>query len=551
MCKGEGATDATDAAGFAAADPSYCMLTDATDAAGSAAADSSHCMPTDATDAAGFAAADPSHCIFTDATDAAGSAAADPSHCMIGTKQPPSPFAQPSFYDLCHTTRCTLDAIWHCRIACSNSRTYQSRLTQDEQQFFIARLVPGCARALSSSSCAALRAVCASDSTRRLAIDDKQHERCSKVTLEWAQGVDVLCRASGTLPLAIKLHIDARKCGRSNLNTVLGWDPSRVRVMDLDARERALLREAWRDVQQTGRERTVLVLIFISMGRTAWPHQEYDGHVTKIVLKPLREGPSEYEDHAMAKSDRLEVAHRRAWARGGQVYIEPDPRLLRVEGANGPGKRKRSPASGSTARPEWACAEQATELVASNRWGVRVYELLAETLKAEGGELRHDQVYALQSFDTAQCAVAVLFDLFAAVPDGRRREVCAAFLAHPDRRPPRAKAGGDDRSGNDVMLQLFEAWLLSTHREVFAAAAAWRRENSLRIGDLRSSGVCDLCDQLDCPGELLLCEEPTCPCAVHTFCSGASMADEWRCASHHKAAGPSNGAVRLRLRGYA
>ena len=111
--------------------------------------------------------------------------------------------------------------------------------------------------------------------------------------------------------------------------------------------------------------------------------------------------------------------------------------------------------------------------------------------------------------------------------------MCDAFLAHPDRKPPRLKASGDDRSGNDVMLQLFEAWLQAAHAGVFRDAAAWREINSLKVGDLRSSGVCDVCEQTDAPDALLLCDVADCPCAVHTFCCPrVSASEDWRCSAH-------------------
>ena len=77
---------------------------------------------------------------------------------------------------------------------------------------------------------------------------------------------------------------------------------------------------------------------------------------------------------------------------------------------------------------------------------------------------------SLQSYGTSQCALAMVFDLHVGVPDAERQRVCDAFLGHPDRVPQKAAKAVDDRSGNHVMLSLYEVWLWQTHRSIFDAA---------------------------------------------------------------------------------
>ena len=86
-----------------------------------------------------------------------------------------------------------------------------------------------------------------------------------------------------------------------------------------------------------------------------------------------------------------------------------------------------------------------------------------------------------------------------------------------------------------LLLRLYECWLFRTHRAAFDDARRWREANSLRIGDLLSSGVCDVCDCFDTPSELLLCAEPNCARAMHRFCCAQDAPpseDDWRCPEH-------------------
>ena len=167
----------------------------------------------------------------------------------------------------------------------------------------------------------------------------------------------------------------------------------------------------------------------------------------------------------------------------------------------------------------------------------------------------HDQQTALQSYETAQCALAMLFDLHVRAPDVERQRVCDAFHAHPDRVAQKRGAKTlDDRSANHAMLSLYEAWLLRAHRTSFEAAREWREANSLRIGDLLSSGVCDVCDLFDTPASLLLCADESCPRAIHTFCRAGGNhtacdgfeCDDWWCPEHApEEASPGAGADEL------
>ena len=426
---------------------------------------------------------------------------------------PPFP-ASLETVDLPETARALLRRLWTLRTHDALvMRAFQSKLSQDEQQYVFARLMN--AHPLNSSSLARIRQVCASE--RRLATEDKRRGRCSKVSLEWAQGVDVIDRARGTLALSIKLFIDARKVRKGGIDTFEGWDPEKVFAKPLDARESALLREIWNDVLSTGHPRTVLVLVFVMHGPTTWPKQEYDGHVTKMVLRP--DGTASYEDHAMSTAERLEDSDVGVWVdKRGRYYVEPSA---------APAKRQKI-----APRPDWAKPGTARRITPNTRWQVAVYDALRAHLAGLGCDLLHDQLVSLQSFATPQCAVAMLFDQVVRVPDAARAAVCAAFRDHPDRTEPRRKADGDDRSGNDVLMQLFETYLQLHHAPTIEEAALWSKENSLDVGALLSSGVCDLCEQYDSPGALLLCEDEMCPCAVHTFCAGVTSDVPWRCSWH-------------------
>lgn len=415
-----------------------------------------------------------------------------------------------------HARQC-LEQMWHLRLAdATERRRYQSRCTQDEQQHVLAHLCH--ARPLCDDAVSRIRNICSDDT--RLTLDDKRHRRSRRATLEWAQGVDAVSRAEGTLALSVKIYVNARRVGKNHIDTFLGWDPERLYAEKLDVREAALLKEALDDVRATGLPRTVMVLTFLIYGQTHWPKQEYDGHITKIMLRP--DGTALYEDHAMSTAERLENEDIRVWEHSGQYFVEPC-----AAGATG-GKRKIEP------RPDWARPDKAKRISSQNRWQVAVFEALRAHLVALGCDLVHEQLYSLQSFATPQCAVAMLFDQVVRVPDALRRRVCDIFCGHADCTPPRRKARGDDRSGNDVLMQLFESWLEKYHSNAFELAAEWRKANSLHVGALLSSGVCDICDQFDTPDLLLLCEEDSCPCAMHAFCGDASVDAPWRCQWHEK-----------------
>ena len=156
-------------------------------------------------------------------------------------------------------------------------------------------------------------------------------------------------------------------------------------------------------------------------------------------------------------------------------------------------------------------------------------------------EMRHEQRTSLQSYGAAQCALAMLFDLHVGIPDGERQRVCDTFRSHPDRVAQKVGKSVDDRSGNHTMLLLYEAWIWESHRSAFEAAREWKDANSLKVGDLLSSGVCDVCDLFDSPASLLLCAAEGCPRAKHTFCGvdcvSVSCSDcrdeqDWRCPDH-------------------
>ena len=416
--------------------------------------------------------------------------------------------------ELPESARALLRCLWALRTRdAPGARVFQSRLSQDEQQYVFARVMN--AYPLNSSSMVSIREVCASE--RRLALEDKRRGRCSKVGLQWAQGVDVIDRAQGTLALSIKLFIDARKVKKGGIDTFEGWDPEKLFANPLDDRESTLLREVWNDVLSTGHPRTVLVLVFVIHGPTNWPKQEYDGHVANMVLRP--DGTASYEDHAMSTAERLEDSDVGVWVdKRGCYYVEPSA---------APAKRQKI-----APRPDWAHPGTARRITSQTRWQVVVYDTLRAHLAGLGCDLVHDQLVSLQSFATPQCAVAMLFDQFVCVPDAARSVVCAAFRNHSDRTEPRRKADGDDRSGNDVLMQLFEAYLQLHHAPTLEEAALWSKQNSLDVGALLSSGVCDVCEQYDSPGTLLLCEDEMCPCAVHTFCAGVSSDVSWRCSWH-------------------
>jgi ferredoxin len=141
--------------------------------------------------------------------------------------------------------------------------------------------------------------------------------------------------------------------------------------------------------------------------------------------------------------------------------------------------------------------------------------------------------------------------------------------------------------GNNTMLHCYEAWVFENHKHVFDEARRWRMENSLKVnwsffdrishsrrgctdplsstpllrlkrchacgqchssrvftllpvdtensvqtqkvGDLLSTGVCDVCDQFDSPDKLVLCENERYSCWV-LLTSASSLA---RGGTHH------------------
>ena len=87
------------------------------------------------------------------------------------------------------------------------------------------------------------------------------------------------------------------------------------------------------------------------------------------------------------------------------------------------------------------------------------------------------------------------------------------------------------------MMHLYERWLWLTQRDVFEEASKWCIDNSLRVGDFLSAGCCNICDQFDSPGAIMLCEIDECPLAMHCFCNSPvytidDMPDKWYCAMH-------------------
>ena len=431
-----------------------------------------------------------------------------------------TPFTAVAWSALQEEARVILSALWETRLGAGHRCRFQSDLTQDEQQLIMRCVAPHCAVPLSDEARQRLRHV--SGSNPLLSVVDKCKLTPSKATLRWAQAVDLLDRADGTLPTSIKVHVDASAACRGKakqLESFAALDRSKVAIPPLDPRERALLSELVQDVSARGASRTVLVLIFIAVGKVHWPHQEYEPHITKLIILP--DGTARYEDHAMSMAERQEGVERRAWLRGGgkrDVYIEPRPGV----------KRPRAP-------PDWCTASNPdlVELDVGNRWSIRVHDLLCLELRSLGVELRHEQRTSLQSYGAAQCALAMLFDLHLGIPDAERQRVCDTFRSHPDRVAQKVGKSVDDRSGNHTMLLLYEAWILESHRSAFDAAREWKDANSLKIGDLLSSGVCDVCDLFDSPANLLLCAVDGCACAMHTFCMSCECRDEdWKCQEH-------------------
>lgn len=401
-------------------------------------------------------------------------------------------------------------AIWDTEI-CGPDRPYQAKLSQDQQQRLMAQLVPLVARRLQSGTqthpelVGSLRNVAKAEWPRRLALEDKARLRDSKATLWWAEGTDLVERATGELPVSIKLYVDAAGCGSmKQLEQVSGIDPDKVRMVPLDVRERALLKAA---AESDG---CVLVLIFIqfSSGPTNWRSKGYfTSHITRIDFKSGHSAL--YTDHAMSAPERIDFEHRSLFVntkqKGQPVYSEPTTLPTAVK---------------ARPRPPWASASMpgVKQYHYSNLWAVRVFHLLQEELQQLAGiELEHNHCFALQSWDESQCAVAMLFDLHIGIPDKLGPAVVEAFTEHRQIKRQKRRLA-EDKSANSTMLRLYEAWIASSHTHQFARCKEWADTNSLNVGDLQSCGVCDVCDQKDTPSCILLCAHEQCGRAMHCFC---------------------------------
>jgi len=167
----------------------------------------------------------------------------------------------------------------------------------------------------------------------------------------------------------------------------------------------------------------------------------------------------------------------------------------------------------------------ATVLSRAYLWPIRVFAEMQAEMGYLGVALVHDQVRALQSYGTNQCALAMLFDQHVQIPDALRQTVCDVFCQHPDPIPYKGGKCVYDRTGNNTLLHCYEAWLFENYRG--------RPNAGLAPGEFAQGrgpvvdGVCDVCDQFDSPDQLVLCENDMCPSAMHTFCG--KLPDEWLC----------------------
>ena len=113
-----------------------------------------------------------------------------------------------------------------------------------------------------------------------------------------------------------------------------------VLLSPLEPIERELLHQVVLESARTNTSITVLVLVYIVLGRIQWPHQEFDCHVTKMVIHP--DGSALYEDHAMSQETRLLMSKNYLWykcdgkGRGEYFYT------------NNQGKHDNSGSSGSS-----------------------------------------------------------------------------------------------------------------------------------------------------------------------------------------------------------
>ena len=457
-----------------------------------------------------------------------------------GAEQPVSnPFRQAKAW---HTVglsprACTiLQEVWDARIAAGSDRPFQSKLSQDQQQRLMCLLVPGAARMLRLNEqthqelVSSLRSVAKDERPRRLSLEDKAELRDSKPSLWWAEGTDLVERATGELPVAIKLYVDATGCGSlKQLENVSGIDPDKLRVLPLDSRERALFKAAAASSQLDGGG-SLLVLIFIlfSAGKCNWRTKNYfTSHVTRIEFGPG--GTALYTDHGMSAQERQDFEQRSAFVderqRSRPVYSEPTSLPTAVK---------------ARPRPQWACpgVPGVKQYHYCNLWPVGVFRSLqAELQKCAGVELQHSDRFALQSWDESQCAIAMLFDLHIGIANEHLTAVVGAFAQHPANKRQKRRLA-EDKSANSTMLRLYEAWLASRFSPQFALSKEWTRTNSLNVGDLQSCGVCDVCDQKDTPSCIILCAHEHCGRAVHCFCLEPPLAEpedypgDWYCDTH-------------------
>jgi hypothetical protein len=155
-------------------------------------------------------------------------------------------------------------------------RPFQSNISQDEQQRIIHSLVPSSCLAMNEEALQRLRSI----SVCSL----KDH---SKNNMLWAMRADLMHRARGDLPLSIKVVIDCTKASGkrvrsfSQASSHKQLDPSLVVIQPLHCTDQGLLQEVIREVNRTGMSRSVLVLSYLILGRTTWPHQEYDTHISR------------------------------------------------------------------------------------------------------------------------------------------------------------------------------------------------------------------------------------------------------------------------------
>lgn len=292
-------------------------------------------------------------------------------------------------------------------------RSYQSDLSQDEQQKILWSMVPELQYALSKQSQLLLREKC---------IEIWSSSLHSKAYLQWIMSSDVMLRASGELPLSLKMIVDATGAARSSKNkqsfnklcSPKALDTELVLLPSLEPLEKELLHQITLESRRTGSAITVLVLVYIVLGRTQWPYQEYDSHVTKIVIYP--DGNAAYEDHAMNEETRVMMTKNYLWykcsgkSRGEYFYTNNQCKESdATKGNENETLKKKKPIVSK--RPDWAyvglnqipegCGglidpkilptklQEAAKYVLNedvklfavrNSWNIRVYEMLQSEL---------------------------------------------------------------------------------------------------------------------------------------------------------------------------